>query len=316
MVGKIDRNSPIPVGIQLKELLKMMVDSSFYKEGDKLPSINQLAAFYGVNKNTVVTVLGELERENYIASIRGKGSFVQKGIKDNAFDVSFLERVDKLISEAKERQIDSTALITLINSRFGKKTEKQGFKILFIMNISSELVDVNVQKLRKNFQDAEVSGMFVEKSMSPDQIREAAEHTDLIVIPAIAYNRIKDQLPKGKQLIKTKPNMKLLMKLKSTNMKKAKIAVIASTQSIAQNIARLFTDEELFRPKIAIGMDEAEKYKKDIREMNSIIVCLSAREALEKLKLRDMPIFFLSDYIDDESLKNIKDAVNSTRTEK
>ena len=42
---KIDKNNPLPIGLQLGEQIKMLVNSGDLKPGDRLPAINQLASF-------------------------------------------------------------------------------------------------------------------------------------------------------------------------------------------------------------------------------------------------------------------------------
>jgi GntR family transcriptional regulator len=49
------------------------------KEGDKVPSVRQLASSLAVNQNTILKVYNELCRENILKIERGEGTFVSSG---------------------------------------------------------------------------------------------------------------------------------------------------------------------------------------------------------------------------------------------
>lgn len=73
---KWDINSQRPVYIQLIEQLQAGIVSGFYKAGDRLPSVRDLAAEAGVNPNTMQKALSELERSNLIYTNRTSGRFI------------------------------------------------------------------------------------------------------------------------------------------------------------------------------------------------------------------------------------------------
>ena len=61
---------------QLFELLKEEIHGGQYAEGDKLPSIRELAEHYGLSKNTVNTVIAMLVNEGMAKVHEGSGTFV------------------------------------------------------------------------------------------------------------------------------------------------------------------------------------------------------------------------------------------------
>lgn len=72
----IDKNSPIPLHTQLKNMVKTLIESGRYKPGDKFYSEGELAALCGVSRMTVRKAMDELSREGLILRIPGKGTFV------------------------------------------------------------------------------------------------------------------------------------------------------------------------------------------------------------------------------------------------
>lgn len=78
----IDKNSNIPLYIQLYNNLKKMIENNELKEGEKLPSIRSLANKLNVNNITVVNAYKLLEKEEYVYSIKGSGTYVKKADYD------------------------------------------------------------------------------------------------------------------------------------------------------------------------------------------------------------------------------------------
>ncbi|OMP66674.1 GntR family transcriptional regulator [Domibacillus epiphyticus] len=72
----IDTRSRVPIYEQLTEKLKELIVREVMKEDEQLPSVRSLAQDLTINPNTIQKAYRELEREGYIYSIPGKGSFV------------------------------------------------------------------------------------------------------------------------------------------------------------------------------------------------------------------------------------------------
>lgn len=73
---KLDEDGGIPLWIQLRNRLAYLISVGHYAVGEQLPTVRGLAAEIGINYNTVNKVYQSLEREGYIATRRGLGTFV------------------------------------------------------------------------------------------------------------------------------------------------------------------------------------------------------------------------------------------------
>ncbi len=74
----IDRNSPVPLYHQLRELLADRLAGGEWQPGDMLPTEEQLEAQYSLSRITVRRALKELELDGLISRFRGKGTFVSE----------------------------------------------------------------------------------------------------------------------------------------------------------------------------------------------------------------------------------------------
>lgn len=103
-VFSIDPKSPVPVWAQTKSRLMYLILSGHFKEGEKLPTVRDLAAELNINYNTVNKAYQALEQDGYVTTIRGKGAFVTekatKGFSVLENDVDFLiqELIEKSLS--------------------------------------------------------------------------------------------------------------------------------------------------------------------------------------------------------------------------
>jgi len=73
----LDRDSAVPLGVQLAQKLAEAIRAGELNPGDQLPSVRQMASLAGVNVNTVRTVYGRLEQQGLLTSEHGRGTFVR-----------------------------------------------------------------------------------------------------------------------------------------------------------------------------------------------------------------------------------------------
>ena len=65
-----------------------LISAGKFERGERLPSVRELSVQLGVNYNTVNKVYQDLERDGYIYTQRGRGTYVSdlKGVKLSAVD--------------------------------------------------------------------------------------------------------------------------------------------------------------------------------------------------------------------------------------
>lgn len=72
----IDPRDVRPIYEQIIDNIKEQVIKGILKPGDQVPSVRQLASMLTVNANTVMKAYNELERQQIIETIRGRGTFI------------------------------------------------------------------------------------------------------------------------------------------------------------------------------------------------------------------------------------------------
>ena len=76
---QINYHDSRPIYEKVKDSLRQLILSGALPEGDRLPSVRELAVSLTINPNTIQRAYRELEQEGYIVSVPGKGSFVAHG---------------------------------------------------------------------------------------------------------------------------------------------------------------------------------------------------------------------------------------------
>ena len=77
----LDYKSSKPIYEQIMEQIKLNVMKGYLKPGDAIPSVRKLALELKITPGTVSKAYQELERQQIIETIRGKGTFIADEIE-------------------------------------------------------------------------------------------------------------------------------------------------------------------------------------------------------------------------------------------
>ena len=98
----ITNNSDYPIYAQIKDQIKAIILNGELKEGDALPSMRLLSKELRISIITTKRAYEELEREGYIESHTGKGSFV-KGINREMLKETAIYEIESLFDEILDK---------------------------------------------------------------------------------------------------------------------------------------------------------------------------------------------------------------------
>lgn len=114
----ISNNSEVPIYQQIKKEILNAISSNELKENDMLPSIRNLAKDLRISVLTVKKAYDELEKEAYIKTVQGKGTFVTPRNKELVREkqISIIEEhIEQIINIAKISNISKKEVIDLFN---------------------------------------------------------------------------------------------------------------------------------------------------------------------------------------------------------
>src|SRR6478609_3742696 len=116
----ISPNDGVPIYLQIVNQVKYLVASGRLEPGEELPPIRVLAEQLLINPNTVARAYRELELAGVVTKRRTAGTYVSDTTSPLARRERLkivTERIDALLAEARQMNIDTDALIELLQER-------------------------------------------------------------------------------------------------------------------------------------------------------------------------------------------------------
>ena len=117
----ISNNSSVPIYEQIKNAIKDAIISNELKEEEMLPSVRNLANDLKISFLTVKKAYDELEQEEFIKTVQGKGSFVTPKNLEIIKEVKLKEiqdYIEKIYNISKMSNISEDEIKELFNMIF------------------------------------------------------------------------------------------------------------------------------------------------------------------------------------------------------
>lgn len=100
----INNSSSVPIYEQMEEQIKSQIMTGELVEGDALPSMRVLAKDLKISIITTKRAYEDLERDGFIFSVTGKGSFI-KGISTDLVKEKMMYDIQELFEKAVDKAI-------------------------------------------------------------------------------------------------------------------------------------------------------------------------------------------------------------------
>lgn len=117
----LDLKDSRPIYEQIVERFKHLILCGALAEDEKLPSVRSLAMELAINPNTIQKAYGELERQEFIYTVKGRGNFVSaNGKLREARRDELLEQLLKIVKEGEELGLTRENLIQFLQQNGGR----------------------------------------------------------------------------------------------------------------------------------------------------------------------------------------------------
>lgn len=120
----ISNSSPDPIYEQVTRQIKAQIINGELREGESLPSIRKLAQGLQISVITTKRAYEELEKEGFIDTVEGKGSFVAMQNKELLREKKMKiveEKMVEAVEEARLLGITRAELEEMLGLLFGEK---------------------------------------------------------------------------------------------------------------------------------------------------------------------------------------------------
>jgi len=134
----IDRGSPVPYYVQLKQLLRQRIEQGELKPGGQVPSESELCGAFDVSRTVVRQALKDLTYEGLVVRKKGKGTFVP----ERKISESLVQRLTGFHQDMVERGLTPTT--TILKQSVIPASEKVGG----YLNLPPDTPVVELERLR------------------------------------------------------------------------------------------------------------------------------------------------------------------------
>lgn len=122
----LDYKDRRPIYEQMAEKLEELMLLGILGENEPLPSVRSLAMELSINPNTIQRAYAELERQGYIYTVKGKGSFVaENSVMKEKRKKDLLIQVSEVIDEAIRLGISGEEIKNMVEIQY-QAAEKEG----------------------------------------------------------------------------------------------------------------------------------------------------------------------------------------------
>lgn len=125
----LDYKDRRPIYEQVSEKFKELMLCGVISENESMPSVRSLAMDLSINPNTIQRAYAELERQGYIYTVKGKGSFAAENtaIKENRRK-EILIQVSEVIDEAIQIGIPDEEIKKMVEIQYEAAKGRQEVK--------------------------------------------------------------------------------------------------------------------------------------------------------------------------------------------
>lgn len=117
----LNPNSGVPLYVQLQQQLQQRIISGQLPHGAQLPSVREFSTELHINPLTVSKVYQILEREGFIETKRGIGSYVSHqspALKMDARRLQVIPTIEQLVAEALHLGLGEKEIQALLSEKF------------------------------------------------------------------------------------------------------------------------------------------------------------------------------------------------------
>lgn len=207
MYMEIDKNSDIPVYMQIVFATENAVNTGKIQKGYKMPTVRELALKVGVSKGTVKHAYDELERRKIVEMIQGRGTFVlfsSKNVKveEQTAPPTAIDIIIKELEDVSHGEQDAEMIRNLKIQL--NESAQSGLRVAFI-SCCPEQVDAVMRQL-VSIPNVFAQGFLLEEiRYMPFKLDDSF---DLILVPTVFYEDIIESIAILKPIVE-KVNVKL-----------------------------------------------------------------------------------------------------------
>jgi GntR family transcriptional regulator len=305
----LDKKVKLTFYDQIKGQLLSAIYCGKIKEGDRLPSIRELAEDNQVNYKTVQRIYLRLEADNYIDIVRGSGAFLKKRSGEDTYEQMRRRAVMKLVVEASEK----SSGLGLTPVKFARLLENyatgSNLKRLSLAVVDHEEEAFIFSRELEMRLLADVTPVPLEK-LGDDQIIQILKASDYLLTTSWHLEDVAEAARRhGKQVVEIKPSHQIYREILK-NAQDRKVAIVIQDErtmhaswDIFMNIFKPSTEKEFWIAPI----HREDLVAKIIQEADLIFVSPMCWDEMRKRAPADKELKTYENFISEETIGFLKE---------
>ncbi len=319
----IDKNSKIPLYLQIKESLMNEIEKGELGRGSQLPTERELSLKLGVSRNTVSMAYKELARKEVISSISGKGTFItsdeypSKILLSKEIYLPITKIIDSAIQKAFDLNIQIEDFMFLLHQRISEKKH-------LLNNIKVAFVECNQEQLYYFSKKLELGTGIHFIPILIDEMYNRSETTinklkaaDLIVTTFFHLQEVEDFLKDEEKNIipiALDPQIETMVNIARITSPEMKVGLVCLTEKFAERVFKSIKNAGLKYKKLNFNIShEKEEIAKFISENDAIMVSPGRKKEVEKMIGNPIPVIEFIYIPDKGSIDTLKKTILSIK---
>jgi len=316
---EIDKNSKIPLYLQIKEQLKELLIQGKLKKTTQLPTERDLSIRLGVSRNTVSMAYKELVQEKIISSTSGKGTFIiadeyqPKSMLFKQNSSTLVKHIDLAIQKALDLNIQVEDFMYLVNQRLeGKKHLLNDVTIAFI-ECNQEQLYYFSKKLELGTGIHIIPILVDEMVHQPEKFISKIKSVDLIVTTFFHLQEVQEFLKDEEKniiAIALDPQIETMVNIARATSPVMKIGLVCLTQKFAERVFKSIKHSGIKYKNINYTTThDNKKLKEFITQRDILIVSPGRRKEVQELISKSTPLIEFMYIPDKGSIENLKKTI-------
>ncbi|MBM3240869.1 GntR family transcriptional regulator [Candidatus Poribacteria bacterium] len=327
MEFQVNKNSHVPVYVQLEEQLRFAIATGILKDGERLPSIRELAQRLDINVNTISKVYQRLQEQSLIVTRGPKGAFVSPQFhrvvsRAGELDVSkpgnshedLVEIVDAAIAEALKLGHKLVDLQRIFNERIEAVQSTSDLPVVAFVECSEIQARDHVQELKTHFQACpdEVGANFQPVVLSDlENQPELVQSADLVVTTLFHLGQVKDLVGKTIEVVGVVVNLQVeVLQQLSSFPAGTKLGVVCRDEETVTAMESTLRDICPKGVEISVcTLGDKAALEKLFSQVDTLVYTPPCRNEIETLAPANLPRIEHRLQIDANSLRFLKEKI-------
>lgn len=237
----LDKDSKIPLYVQVKDNIRRLINEGIWKHGMKIPTERELSKELNVSRNTISVAYQELVSEGILFCQQGRGTFVaeaDEALKKESRKERLMKVVDLCLDEGLSLGFKIDEILAIMHVRAREKKDILTSVKVFFIECNKEQVEYISKQLSQALSIIVEPVLLDEILNNPSQYAVISEKADILVTTFFHFEQIKSlPISQNTELIPIalSPHLESIVKIARLPAEQ-KVALICHSETFANKI--------------------------------------------------------------------------------